>query len=334
MDSLLHCPSAFAFAQVEPRSYGDRNTPSTSAVVGVVIHRSIELLLRDNVETVDQAWEMACQEQRDSGIEPESRPDARRAKLRLERKMPTLLNFIRARNPTQELIVEEPLSSKDGLIRGQVDLVVIGENPCIIDYKSGLVTEDGYPKEHFVRQLCLYAHLVQDDLGIDIDDAFLFSLREGLWPVDVSSPVRNPIVEESLEAQKLFNSRVPGPQPAFPSVTACSFCRHVGECDEFWGPAGVGGGMEPESGVCVSGHVSARPVISASGVGAISVLVGSTPNDHLLTITDIPNHLVEELEPGDNINCWRLRDSVDSPYVLTWKSGQSGLVRNIENRLG
>jgi CRISPR/Cas system-associated exonuclease Cas4 (RecB family) len=239
--------------------------------------------------------------------------------------MPELLAYIDACEPTSTL-TERHLVSKDGRIGGTVDLIVLGQRPCIVDYKTGLVLEDGSPSAHFVRQLSLYAHLVEEELGIDVRDAALFSLRQGMVSIDVSRPARDSIVRECLLAQERFNALVPGEQPAIPSSEACSYCPFVGICDEFWELEQVGGRTKLLSGVCLEGRVNAEPVLSSSGQGALSVVVELVERQETVTMFDIPNGLIESIRPDERLRVWRLREDQDAQNVYRWKQGQSGLV--------
>ena len=326
VDRLLRCPRAFSHAQGASPQQRGQAAPAPSAVVGIAAHRTLELCLQASRPSLHLAWGQACEEGAAVGIDPRSRPDARRTLLRLERRLPQLLEFVDARNPSEVPRTESELVSSDGLIRGTVDLIVLGDLPCIVDYKTGLVSEDGVPVEHFVRQLSLYAHLVHECLGVDISEAALFSLREGIIPVDVSLGSRRLVVEECRAAQAAYNALVPGPQPAVPSVAACSHCALVGVCEGFWGPEGRKVVLNLTSGRSIEGRVDAPPVLSASGVGAIAVKPDDGQSDAPVTVIDVPNELIEQLAHGSNVRCWRLRADPEAPSSLRWKAGQSGLV--------
>jgi CRISPR/Cas system-associated exonuclease Cas4 (RecB family) len=273
---------------------------------------------------VQQAWAQACEECAADGLDPRDRPDARRTLLRLERRLSNLIEFIDDCAPSQDLLTEQDLTSSDGQIRGTIDLIVLGGRPSIVDYKTGLVTEDGQTVDHYIRQLALYAHLVDDCLAVNVTRAALFSLREGIVTIDVSKAVRGPIVEECIAAQLAYNARVPAVQPAVPSSSACSYCAFVGVCDEFWGPRGVAGGFELTSGACIAGRVVSAPVLAASGVGAVQVAL--QVDSSMTTVTDVPNEILAAVEPGDTVRCWRLRADPAALSAMRWRSGQSALM--------
>lgn len=322
VDRLLRCPRAFSHAQdIAPRP-APQGPPAATAVVGIAIHRTLELCLKPERPTLNSAWAQACSECSEKGTDPRDRPDARRTLLRLERRFPQLLEFINAHEPTQEPLTETELISGDGLIRGTVDLIVVGKRPCLVDYKSGLVLEDGIPNEHFTRQLMLYAHLVEEQMGIDVSEAALFSLRDGMITVDVSTNARRPVVRACLEERERYNALAPGTQPATPSNSACSFCPYIGVCDEFW-LAVSADRLELLSGQCVEGEVSAPAVCSASGVGTFAVQ--GDPSKGEIMITDVPNPLLEGMIKGQRVRVWRLHSNPTSPLTLSWKVGQSGL---------
>lgn len=258
------------------------------------------------------------------GPDPRSRPDARRTLLRLERRFPQLLEYISSRKPTENLQTETELTSRDGRIGGTVDLIIIGEQPCIVDYKTGFVLEEGKPVDHYVRQLSLYAHLVEERLGVDLNDAALFSLRDGIIPIDVSRESRNVIVQECLAARETYNTIVPNIQPATPTPMACSYCSFIGGCDDFWGIAA--GGMELTTGKCIEGRVEASPVLSASGVGAVALSLNNATTAVAVTVIDIPNEILKHVTVGENIRGWRLCPDPTATSSLRWNPGQSGLV--------
>ncbi len=292
-------------------------------MVGLTAHRTIEMCVRSDSLEIEQAWQRACVEYAALGQDPRNRPDARRTLLRLGRRLPQLLAFIEACSPVRDLLTEQELLSRNGQIYGIVDLIVVGEQSSVVDYKTGFVTEETQPLAHHLRQLALYAHLVSDCLSTNVSRAAIFSLREGIVTVDVSETVRNPIVEECLAALQTYNERVPGTQPAVPSVGSCSYCPFIGRCDEFWGPQGLEGGLELTSGTCITGRVNGPPLLTTSGFGAVELTLGA--NDLRAVVTDIPGDLLSDVKAGNIIRCWRLRADPATPATMEWKREQSGI---------
>jgi ATP-dependent exoDNAse (exonuclease V) beta subunit len=169
-------------------------------LVGVAVHRTIELCLGDPPLELDAAWAQACDEPTAAGPDPRAAPSARRSYLRLQRRLPELVEYVSQREPT-EILREHVLTSADGVINGQIDLLLIGARPSVVDHKTGVVLADGLPRQQYERQLALYAWLVDAALGIEVNDAALFSLRDGVVEVDVSRGIREETAAEALRAR-------------------------------------------------------------------------------------------------------------------------------------
>src|SRR5438477_12981868 len=81
LERLLACPLRVAFEQAQPRGASAEVSPW--ALVGLVVHRTIELCLADRPPLLDNAWEQACDEMSNEGTDPRTAPNARRSRLRL-----------------------------------------------------------------------------------------------------------------------------------------------------------------------------------------------------------------------------------------------------------
>jgi hypothetical protein len=314
LERLLCCPLRVAFEQ---QGQGDRHEPpSPAALVGVAIHRAIELILRKKAEGPDDAWKRACDELADKGGDPRVFPTARRARLRLERRLPELLAYIDARSPV-ELLVEEPLTSRDGTIHGRPDLLILGPHPTIVDFKTGRVTGEDDPHPAYERQLTIYAWLAASCLGIDVDAA-LFSLREGIVPIDVSPPLRAQLMTEAMTARDDFNARAPGPQPGRPHEDHCRWCPFGCSCDDLWAALAAGEVDSVGWGEAVRGEVTANVVTTAIGVAALPINLVEGTRRGLAVVIDVPEPVASGLQIGDYLAFIGLGLRSDSPLTLVW----------------
>lgn len=326
LERLLACPLRIAFEQAT--SGGAPVQSSPWALVGIASHRAIELCLEDPQLGVEAAWSQACKDAARTGPDPRSAASARRSFLRLQRRLPDLIEFIDQREPT-EVRRECVVTSPDGALSGQIDLLILGGRPSIVDHKTGVVLTEGLPRGHYERQLAIYAWIVEASLGVEVNDAALFSLRDGIVEVDVSASVRIPIAAEAISAREAFNARAPGTQPATPSDHACGVCPFIGPCDPTWDALREGriGGFG--WGDAARGRVRAPIVTSAGGTAAVplDVRIGTITGDVMLI--DVPVPMVEMCAVGDQLSAWRLARRSDEPVTLAWREGTSALEVNL-----
>lgn len=321
LERLLACPLRIAFEQTTTGRGRRRETGWT--LVGQAAHRAIELVLRDAV-SVDEAWDRACNELAATSGEPRDAHNARRALLRLERRLPDLLTYIEAQAPA-ETLSEHELTSPDGTVGGTLDVLLLGDKPRVIDHKTGVVLEDGLPKDRYERQLAIYAWLVEVALSVEVPIAVLFSLREGLVEVDTSAAIRRTHGDQAQEARRQFNERAPGPQPATPSAEACGTCPFVGSCEPAWDALASGAVEHFGWGDAARGVVRAPVVLTTGRFTAIpiEVEVGTAFGSGM--IIDVPEHLARNVVEGQRIAAWRLGRRSDDPLVFSWREGSSGM---------
>lgn len=320
IERLIACPLRVAFEQARPP--GSATSPESSALVGLAVHRAIELFLRG--AGLQRAWEQACEELAEGGGDPRNVPTARRARLRLERRLPDLLLFIESRGPS-ELLLEHRLASVDGSVVGRLDLLVLGRRPCVIDFKSGLVDVEGVLDTPHQRQLALYVwlaatHLQREDVG-----AAWFSLRQGIVEVDVPHDQRESVVSLALAARHSYNERAPGPQPATPSTSACGRCESVGRCQEGWNALGDGRVERFGWGEAGRALISGPIVVADNGAAAVPIDVTEGTITGQATLTDIPQTLVRGLDIGNRLSIWRVARRAGEPLTLAWREGISCL---------
>jgi hypothetical protein len=208
---------------------------------------------------------------------------------------------------------------------GRIDLLVLGRSPCVIDYKSGVASVDGHAVRPYERQLQIYAWLVSAALNVDIQSGALFSLRQGIIEVELSASDQTAATAEALEAKAAFNARVPGAQPATPSVESCGWCPFVGRCGAAWEALGSGAMERIGWGDAIRGTVAGPVMSSASGHAAIPVDAQSGTICGPITIIDVPASAVVGLTVGARVSAWSLARRATEPVILAWREDASHL---------
>lgn len=318
----LACPLRVAFEQA---GSGGRAEPSEAAALGTVAHRAIELTVGGN--GLEAAWEQGCIEQRDrSGIDPMNYPAARRTLLRLKKHLPQLLDLLAAM-PHAQRLSETWLVTDDQALGGQPDLVAIDLDnlAMVVDYKSGLVSDDEGVKATYVRQLLFYGVLISECLQATPVMLALLSLREGVVQVEPTAEGIAQLATIARAARLEYNQRVPGTQPASASEENCQWCRYAARCSAFWQ------GVQPDwssVGEAIRGTVEAEPEHAMTGVTTLQVIVEHGPlTGSIAILAGIPSGLVAGAAVGSLISVLDLRIQSEDPLVLTWTSKATSLPR-------
>ena len=325
LSKLLDCPLQVAFEQgLEDRGRGA--SPSPSALVGTAIHRCIELIIKDGL-TLEQAWEDSCDEMGASGLDPRNAKRAKLELLRLKSRLPELLALIEEHDLEQDPLLEEKLETSDGLLRGEPDLVLLGENTTIVDYKTGTVTTDGTVNPNYVTQLLVYACLVADTFNKEQIDAWLFNLRDGFISVDVSEARRATLLEDARRAIGRFNEAVPETPSGNPSNEACGWCNFALDCDEFWQALEDGRLDDPSSGLTLEGKVVGTPENARNGRSALSLDARRGSLTGHFVVGNIPTQLVQHLQDGQLVRIIRLRLQRGEESEFVWKDHSSRMTQ-------
>lgn len=331
IERLLSCPLRVAFEQdAQDAATGSsrgagHGATSLPAAVGTAVHRAIELAIDQRLDA-DAAWDLACDEVAERGTDPREANNATRMRLRLGRRLPQLIQFIDDKHPL-EILTEHWMRSIDGRLQGRADLVLLGEEAVVVDVKSGLSeNDDGSPRDAYVRQLAVYAHLVAESHEVGDVTCAIFSLRDGMVPVHLRTDDRDAMVAEAIHSLDAFNMRVPHDQPAQPSCSACSWCPYLTECDAAWRAVTDGTIDSLNSGLAVRGAITDDPQVARNDRAALRVSSrqGSAQGD--LLVTDVPAALVVGAKAGDDVAVTGLRMGSDNPVVLTWRDQISMLV--------
>jgi hypothetical protein len=319
----LVCPLRVAFEQA---GSGGGAESSEAAALGTVAHRAIELTLGGS--RLEAAWEQGCNEQRDrSGVDPMDYPAARRTLLRLKKHLPRLLDLL-AFMPDARRSSETWLVTDDQALGGQPDLVAIDSDnlAMVVDYKSGLVSDDEGVKAAYVRQLLFYGVLISECLHATPVMLALLSLREGVVQIEPTAQGMAEVATLARAARLEYNRRVPGTQPASASEENCHWCRYAARCGAFWQE--VQPDWSASVGEVIRGRVEAQPEHATTGVTTLRVLVERGPlAGSIAVLAGIPSVLVAEAAVGSSISVLDLRTQSADPLVLTWTNRATSLSR-------
>jgi hypothetical protein len=319
----LACPLRVAFEQAG--SAGNPE-PSEAAVLGTAAHRAVELALEGN--ELDDAWAQGCaEEQARSGTDPMDYPAARRTLLRLKKHVPRLLELL-STMPDSRWLLETWLETADVALGGKPDLIAISPDnlALVIDYKSGLVSDEEGVKSAYVRQLLFYGVLVDECLNATPVMLALLSLREGVVQVEPSAEGMAEVATLARAARVEFNERVPGAQPAEPSPENCQWCRFAARCSAFW--QAVEPHWATSIGNAVRGTVEADPEHATTGVTTLQLTADSGPlAGSTVILAGIPTALVASAGVGSVVSVLDLQARSEDPLVLTWTNRATSLSR-------
>jgi hypothetical protein len=319
----LACPLRVAFEQA---GVGGSAGPSEAAALGTVAHRAIELALEG--DELGEAWARGCaEEQARSGSDPMDYAPARRTLLRLKKHLPRLLELL-STMPDSRRLSETWLETADVALGGKPDLIAVSPDnlAMVIDYKSGLVSDEEGVKSAYVRQLLFYGALVDECLVATPVMLALLSLREGVVQVEPSVEGMAEVATLARAARLEFNERVPGPQPGEPSEENCQWCRFAARCSAFWQA------VEPHwtdaVGDSVRGTVEADPEHATTGVTTLQVRVEHGPlAGSMAILAGIPTPLVASAGVGSVVSVLDLQARSEDPLVLTWTNRATSLAR-------
>ena len=168
-----------------------------------------------------------------------------------------------------DLLTEHTLRSDRPPLIGQPDLIVRGPSTgLVVDYKSGVATDHrtGELREDYRRQLHLYAYLENAETGKWPSAAILLPFKGSPVVVDVDPAESTRTAELAEATRQEYNNRVPGPQPAEPSASACRYCSSIPDCAAHWSVADriASEGFVTISGLIIKTHVSLHGGVTLS----------------------------------------------------------------------
>jgi hypothetical protein len=277
-------------------------------VLGTVAHRTLELLLRSPPEDPDQweaiaavHWQEAIVEVASRGAEPPAPSPSRRTLARICRvAIPAIRGLVLAAGRDPHLNCELPLAAFEEHLIGRADLIIDGQRDLVlVDYKTGLVSENGELRPAYIAQLRLYAAMIHNALGRWPNKAMLVSLRQGVVDVAVEPDACDELAQEAVRLLTAYNALAPGPQPAKPSTEVCLACPVSEHCNAFWltiRPFSDAAGSRRHS---VEGTVVGDLEPASWGVAAIRVqVVRGTLDPSERIVTHVPFDTAQQLSPG------------------------------------
>lgn len=168
-------------------------------------------------------------------------------------------------------LVEEKLTSKDGLLVGRPDFIDL-QTAEVVDYKTGAAPEEALDSvsEAEARQLCLYVHLAHEN-GLAICRAVVARADGRRALLNISNAdaakegarAREVLIELNNAAGKTFE------EVASPSVNACSQCPCIVFCEPFWSAADTE--WMKRTGVHLEGRVNAVDESMIQGIELVTV---------------------------------------------------------------
>jgi len=198
----------------------------------------------------------------------------------------------------QRMHVEKKLTTPDGFITGQIDLLD-EERRKLSDYKSGHAPRESATglAENEVRQLRLYAHLAREN-GFDIAVAAIVRADGTEAAVDVSP---QEVAREADAARALrseFNRAAAAGRNllelATPAPDACAGCPCVPACEPFWSVAARE--WEEACGTNAEGTVTETHSSTVSGAELVTLTIdvsrGSAPRG-VVIVEQIPKRWLE-----------------------------------------
>lgn len=186
------------------------------------------------------------------------------------------------------MLSEIELKDEDLRLRGQLDLLLVGNEIVVVDLKTQTLLDEGLP-DWVEFQLTVYAHLAQKTYGTLPVRAEVFSLNRGRREV----PITEASIQNALAA--LATARATDPSHANPSPEVCRFCERRLECEPHWEAA-----AEWTTSDAVVGSVQ-RLEYATAGVVAALLQTASGP----AWVTGIPGQLVDAC-PGDSLQVVRV----------------------------
>jgi RecB family exonuclease len=240
--AIRRCPLQVAYDLAAAQ--GGPARPNAAALPGIAAHNALEALVArrvlqesDLAALAAAAWHSAICEA--LGIVGSPREVARIEPgyyifaARLAKTAQSLARLVVDADTCEP---ELGLSSRDGLIRGRADLVVVqGDDLWVADYKSKLrdPASNSRVEDEYTLQLRLYAYLLHQQLGRWPSRGVLLPLDGPPVNVHVDPESSEAVAEDARRTLTAFQALSLGAQPARPSPAACRFCPHAASCSPF-----------------------------------------------------------------------------------------------------
>lgn len=314
----IECPARVAYGQ---HAIARGREQGQAALLGDLVHRAMEIVVVGHEEPAG-AWTSAVSEFVEKGFAIGEIAGIGRIRARFRRGAAAVRELLAAMPATSEPAAEVELFSECRTVRGTPDLVWFAEEGMVvIDYKSGVVSNEAGTKPGYVRQLQIYSALASSHYDRPVAKAVLFSFKQGTVEVSVDEASMLDAMAGARMMRESFNRRVPGEQPTVATESNCMWCHYQPQCDGFWNALDTGdvgrAGMEARRGTV------ARPVEHSQGGSGVTLQLDGH-SDQTALIARVPASILEGVVLGDRVAFSSLRRrGEDDEQKFEWSSGRS-----------
>lgn len=304
---IVECP-----ASVRPLASGVATVQDEQVNVGTLTHRVLEHWIRAaGYRTADPQGALAdAADACESKLHGSPPPGWRISRARLIARGLSLVDLIGNR-PPEHVVSEIELQDDDLRLRGQVDLLLLGDEIVVVDLKTETMLDEGLT-DWMRFQLTIYAHLVQKTYGRLPDSAEVFSLNRGRRKVHITEES----VRDALTA--LVTARAADRTHADPSPATCHFCGRRLECAPHWDASSTWPVRDAVEGVVE------RAEYAAAGMTALLLKTADGPE----WVSRIPG-AAGQAAPGDSVRIVRLKRVAPSrnDQMRAWSWQRTSAIR-------
>jgi len=223
---LLECPASLGLGSAVAETVAV-STPAPNA--GTLAHLAVRRWIEQGAWRFADAAKLTALFDRaadEAGIDAVTLRDGRLTRARLAARA-TQLGELLSRSSAATIMCEVELRDPSQLLRGILDITVLGNPSSVIDLKTGRDAA-GTLARSIQLQLRVYAHLFRTAHGTLPDHVEAFSLSHG--PITVEA---NPAsVQAVLDA--ITAARKQNPDTAHPAPETCRFCQRRMTCEPQW----------------------------------------------------------------------------------------------------
>lgn len=221
-----------------------------SSHLGTVIHKCINLILQDKIETTEDfelVWFQLIKEEEQKilfmGFEhliplDQSVPAYTIKKLQTKSFLFHHINHTLLKKGNAQVMTEKWLQSEDNLIGGYVDYIFNSNGYVkISDFKTGEILSGGKIKIEYKEQIILYAHLYKKTFGKYPDKLSLIDLGGKEHDIDYSYVECERLAAEAKDLLLKINKLIEinnFKQLSNPSQTTCLNCLYRPACVYYW----------------------------------------------------------------------------------------------------
>lgn len=306
---MIGCPASASTSDAAVPTTGDRGTPNA----GTLAHRALRQWIESRAYRDEHATQALMDafdiEAHQAGADILVLHEGRLTRSRLGVRAPEIAAMLTSAG-SAEILCEQELRDPDTGIRGVPDLIDIGDNTTVIDWKTGQEAAASIP-DRAKFQLRLYAHLFRYSYGRLPSTVEVFSLRRGRRPIDAAAAA----VDAAVRA--VSQARAADPLVTRPTLDGCRYCPRRLVCKAHWDA--VGDTARPDA---VQGPVL-RVETAATGVKALLLETANGP----AWVTHLPpGTLPQHIPVGHLARAVRVRKASDEAGSGTWLATRSTVV--------